>query len=80
MSASGGIAVAIFGRTGHPDQAIGHARERRHDDDGRPRAVKLRLPPDDGRDTADGVGIGDRRAAELHDDAAHGTPRASTRT
>ena len=66
--------VAGAGVGGNAEQAIGHFRQRRHDDDRTARVaafllrVGLPLRTDDGDQTLDGGLIGHRRAAEFHYD------------
>ena len=74
------VAGAGLGR--EPEQPIGRAAERRHDDD-RPAPVgalrlNRRLPrgANDGDQPLDRGPIGDRRAAELHDDHDELVPAA----
>jgi hypothetical protein len=51
------------------EQAVGHAAHRRDDHDGRqPGALARALHNPD--DTRNGLGVGDGRAAELHDDGS----------
>ena len=66
--------VAVRGEPRRFDQAIGDLRHRRHDDDRRRRRRAAgELIADDGDHAAHRLGVGDRGAAELHDDV-HSSP------
>ena len=69
------IGIALPGQTAGFDQPIGHLRHRRHDDDRRACRLGNRamLSAHDGDHARHRVGVGDRRAAELHDDV-HSSP------